>query len=98
MVKIFYQDVKCTIEDIRWFDIKKKENGVKQGCNMPRFLFLTVTDWAMRRTVGRGANCIRWKFTSKLDDVDFSDDVLLKSCAKQQIQDKTAIMDREADN
>ena len=50
---------------------------------MPRFLFLTVTDWAMRRTVGRGANCIRWKFTSKLDDVDFSDDVLLKSCAKQ---------------
>ena len=62
------------------------------------FLFLTVTDWAMRRTVGRGENGIRWKFTSKLDDVDFPDDVLLISCAKQQIQDKTAIMDREADN
>ena len=40
---------------------------------MPRFLFLTVTDWAMRRTVGRGENGTRWKFTSKLDDVDFAD-------------------------
>lgn len=35
---------------MRWFDIKKikKKIGVKQGCNMRRFLFLTVTDWAMR--------------------------------------------------
>ena len=63
---------------------------------MPRFLFLTVTDWAMRRTVGRGENCTRWKFRSKLEDVNFTDDVLLISCAKHQIQDKTSIM--EADN
>ena len=42
---------------------------------MPRFLFLTVTDWAIERTVGRGENCITWKFTSKLEDVDFTDGV-----------------------
>ena len=43
----------------------------------------------MRRTVGHGENGIRWKlFTSKLDDLDFADDVVLISSTKQQIQDK----------
>ena len=50
----------------------------------------------MRRTVGHGENGIRWKFTSKLDDADFADDVLLISCAKQQIQDKTAIVEEQS--
>ena len=33
----------------------------------------------MRRTVGhgRGENGFRWKFTSKLDDLEFADDVVL---------------------
>ena len=50
----------------------------------------------MRRTVGHGENGIRWKFTSKLDDLDFADDVVPISSTKQQIQDKTARMDDEA--
>jgi len=49
----------------------------------------------MRRTIGHGENGIRCKFTSKLDDLDFADDVVLKSSTKQQIQDKTAGMDHE---
>lgn len=55
-----------------------------------------LTDWVLRRTVGHGENGIRWKFTSKLDDADFADDVLLISCAKQQIQDKTAIVEEQS--
>ena len=57
---------------------------------------MIVMDWVMRRTVGRGENGIRWKFTSKLDVLDFADDVVLISSTKQQIQDKTARMDDEA--
>ena len=49
----------------------------------------------MRRTVGHGENGIRWKlFTSKLDGLDFADDVVLISFTKQQIQDKILRMDR----
>ena len=48
----------------------------------------------MRRTVGHGENGIRWKlFTSKLDDLDFADEVVLISSTKQQIQDKIVRMD-----
>ena len=44
---------------------------------MSGFLFLIVMDWVMRRAVGSGENGIRWKFTSKLDDLDFPDDIVL---------------------
>ena len=99
MVKIFYDDFKGAVEDQgeigEWFDIK---TGVKQGCNMSGFLFYDCydMDWEMKRTVGHGENSIRWKFTSKLDDLDFADVVMLISSTKQQIEDKTARMDDEA--
>ena len=70
MVKIFYEDFMCTVENQgeigEWFDIK---TGVKQGCNMSGFFFLIVMDWVLRRTVSHGENGIRWKFASKLDDL-----------------------------
>ena len=48
LVRVFYDDFKCAVEDQgktrEWFDIK---TGVKQGCNMPGFLFLIIMDWAM---------------------------------------------------
>ena len=50
MVKIFYEDFGCAVEDqgeiCSWFSIK---TGVKQECNMSGFLFLTVVDWVMRK-------------------------------------------------
>ena len=76
-----------------WFGIK---TGVKQGCDMSVVLFLIVMDWVTRRTIGRGENGIRWKFRSKLDNLDFGDDVMLNSSTKQQIQDKTARIDYAA--
>ena len=50
----------------------------------------------MRRTICHGETGISWKFTSKLDDLNFADDLVLNSSTKQQIQDKTAGMDDEA--
>ena len=78
MVRVFYDDFKCAVEDqgetCEWFDIK---TGVKQGCNMSGFLVLIVMDWVMRKAVGGGENGIEWKLTSKLDDLDFADDIVL---------------------
>ena len=48
---------------------------------MPRFLFLLVIDWIIRRT-GEGANSsISWKLWSKLDDLDFAHDIALADLA-----------------
>ena len=93
MIKLFYDDFQCAVEDqgeaCEWFNIK---TGVKQGCNMSGFLFLIIMDWVMRRTVKSGDNRIRWRLTSKLDDLDFADDVALLSSTKQHIQNKTTRM------
>ena len=97
MVQSFYEGFQCAVEDqgeiCEWFDLK---TGVKQGCNMSGFLFLMVIDWIMRRTVKEGENGIRWKLTSKLDDLDFADDIALLSSTKQQMQSKTTYMNEEA--
>ena len=90
LVKAFYDDFKCAVihqgETCEWFDIK---TGVKQGCNMSWFLFLMVVDWVMRRTVRNDETGIIWKLTSKLDDLDFADDLALIASTKQHIQLKT---------
>ena len=56
----------------------------------------TIIDWITRGTVGNGENGIRWKFTSKLCDLDFADDTALISSTKQQIQNKTTRLEEEA--
>ena len=97
MVRLFYDGFQCAVEEEgepgEWFEVT---TGVKQGCNMSGFLFLIVLDWVMRRTVGNGENGIRWKFTSKLDDLDFADDIALLSSTKQQMQYKFNKLDAEA--
>ena len=94
MVNVFYNGFKCAVveggEIGEWFDIK---TGVKQGCSMSGFLFLIIMDWVTRRTVGNGENGIRWRFTSKLDDLD---DIALISSTKQKLQDKTTKLEDDA--
>ena len=90
IIKSLYDQFGCAVidgsETTEWFQVK---TGVKQGCNMSGFLFLLVIDWIMKNTVGNGENGIRWKFTSKLDDLDFADDIALLSSTINQLQQKT---------
>ena len=46
---------------------------------MSGFLFITVIDWIMSKTTQDSNFGIRWKFTSKLDDLDYADDIALLS-------------------
>ena len=52
---------------------------------MSRFLFLLVIDWMMRKTLSEGNPGIKWRFTEKLDDLDF-DDLALLSSTRRQLQ------------
>ena len=49
-------------------------------------LFLLVLDWVMRNTLQEGNTGIRWKFNTKLEDLDFVDDIALLSSTRQHIQ------------
>ena len=53
------------------------------------FLFLHIIDWVMRHTVKEEGTGLRWKFTSKLEDLDFADDAALISSTQRHVQLKT---------
>ena len=87
LVKALYDYFECAIVDgedtTDWFKVK---TWVKQGCSMLGLLFLLALDWVMRRTQREGTTGIRWKFVTKLEDLDFADDIALLSSTKQQQQ------------
>ena len=84
MVRLLYEDVECAVMDegkeSTWFKVK---TGVKQGCILSGFLFLLVIDWIMREVTSDNKNGLRWKMTSKLEDLDFADDIALVSANQQ---------------
>ena len=90
MVQLLYEDNECTVADSgqqsEWFRIK---TGVKQGCCMSGFLFLLVIDWIMRTVLADTPTGIRWKMMSKLEDLDFADDIALLSSTHEHMQQKT---------
>ena len=98
MVKALYDDFECAVVDgqdtTEWFKI---QTGVKQGCSMSGLLFLLVVDWVMRNTLQEGNTGIRWKFNTKLEDLEFADDIALLSSTRQHIQTKTDKLTHEAE-
>ena len=87
MVQAMYKGSKCAVIDgggkTGWFVIK---SGVPQGYVMSGFLFLFVIDWVMRKMPSEGNTGVRWRFTEKLDDLDFADDLALLSSTRRQLQ------------
>ena len=93
IVKLMYTDSMCAVlddgEETEWFKVK---TGVKQGCIMSVCLFLLVIDWVMRETTRNNNTGIRCQMMSKLEDLDFADDITLLSstqshrCRVKQIQ------------
>ena len=56
---------------------------------MSALLFLLVVHLAMRNTWQEGNTEIRRKFNTKLEDLDFADDIALLSSIRQDIHTKT---------
>ena len=63
---------------------------------MSGFIFLIAVDWIMRNTTAGNKTGIRWNFTSKLEDLDFADDIALLSSCYTHIKTKTRKLNKFA--
>jgi len=97
MIKCLYTQSECAVVSgtgtPEWFTI---QSGVKQGCNMSGFLFLLVIDWIMRKATPNNNTGIRWNFMSKLEDLDYADDIALLSSTRDQMQRKCNLLNQHA--
>lgn len=77
LIKGLYWDVKCRV--VHNGSCGKEINvraGVKQGCTLSPLLFIMVIDLVIRKTP-KTARGIPWTLTSRLEDLDFADDIFL---------------------
>ena len=90
LISIFYNNFECSIINgntlTDWF---KVESGVRQGCILSPILFLITIDWVMKNTTADKPRGIQWTLFSKLEDLDFADDLALLSSSHNHIQEKT---------
>ena len=97
IIKLLHSSTQCCVSDggcnSEWFSV---DTGVKQGCVMAGFLFLLVIDYTMRKTTETATRGIRWKFTTCLEDLDFADDIVLISSAREHMQSKTTCLNKSA--
>ena len=85
MVKALYDHFECTVVVAR-----TQRSSLRSKLERNRvLLFLLVVDWVMRNTLREGNTGIRWKLNTKLEDLDFADDIALLSSTRQHIQTKT---------
>ena len=57
---------------------------------MSGYIFLIIVDWIMKNVTEGNNTGIRWKFTSKLEDLEFADDIALFSSNIQHMQSKVS--------
>ena len=56
---------------------------------MSAFLFIVVIDWLMKNVTEQQRTGIRWTFCTKLEDLEFADEIALPSHTRAHMQQKS---------
>ena len=89
IIRKLYEGFACqVIHDGRLSEEFQVTTGVRQGCLLSPLLFLVLLDWVTRTAYARSGKGIQWTLMSKLEDLDFADDLALLSHRLQDMQEK----------
>lgn len=88
LLRELYRDATCRVlHRGELSDIIPIANGVRQGCVLSPLLFIVALDEIMRETT-QTARGIQWTPYTRLEDLDFADDIALLAHTHKDMQDK----------
>lgn len=86
MIKLLYEEFSCQVIHAGTLtDPFPVTTGVRQGCILSPLLFLIVIDW-IATTAYNDPHGIQWTLTSRLEDLEFADDICTLSHRLQDSQ------------
>ena len=86
LIQQLYDNAGCqVIHKGKLTDTFTIQTGVRQGCMLSPMIFLNVVDWFMRQTTMNSNTGIKWNLTEFLEDLDFADDLCLKSQSNSKV-------------
>jgi hypothetical protein len=78
LIKSMYDGFSCKIlHEGKLTEHINVTNGVRQGCILSPTIFLLVLDSIMRKVTDKKKRGIQWGMISRLEDLDFADDICL---------------------
>jgi len=94
IIQQLYDGFSCqVIHDGRLSEEFLVTTGVRQGCLLSPLLFLVVLDWVTRMAYAGSGKGIQWTLTSRLEDLEFADDLALVSHRLQDMQGKVRALE-----
>ena len=87
IITLFYNNFTCCVQNSS--SSIAVNSGVRQGCVMSSFLFIPIIDWIMKNGTEQERTGIRWTLLTKLEDLDFADDIVLISHTRSHFQQKS---------
>ena len=97
IIRRLYEGFSCqVIHGGRLSDNFEISSGVRQGCLLSPLLFLVVLDWVTRTAYASSGKGIQWTLMTKLEDLEFADDLALLSHRLQDMQEKVTALETTA--
>jgi len=93
--RFFYNNFTCCVQNSS--SSLAVNSGVRQGCVMSSFLFILIIDWIMKNGTEQQKTGIRWTLLTKLEDLDFADDIVLISHTRSHLQQKSVRINKLAE-
>ena len=97
IIRRFYDGFSCqVIHNGRLSDGFEISSGVRQGCLLSPLLFLVVLDWVTRTAYSKAKKGIQWTIMTRLEDLEFADDLALLSHRLLDMQEKITALEETA--
>ena len=97
MIQIFYVGFQAKVlHEGDMTEAFEMTTGLCQGCLLSPLLFLVALDWVARQAFGDNHTLIQFTLLQKLEDLDFSDDLVLLSQKIAHVRQKLEALQEQA--